>query len=231
MMYFHNLAANSHHGFLGTADRKGMSLLQGYSSSTFKCAFSGNLPAMVAAMRPKDTAVSTDVSTESLAKAEKSTKDDFMGMINRPHLDIYRVLMHLNTGDKHLKGYVFDKLLNGEIDISSYPDYIRSRLPDIQTVPPHDGTDDTSQAAPPNDGADDTSQAAPPSDGAPKMTQAAPPSDGAPKMTQAAPPSDGAPAVDISATGNQVPLPLHILFLLFLRVGRSGRIQGANILY
>jgi hypothetical protein len=174
MMYFHNLAANSHYGFLGTLDRKGMSLLQGYSSSTFKCAFSGNLPAMVAAMRPKDTAVAADVSTESLAKAEKSTEDDFMGMINRPHLDIYRVLMHLNTEDKHLKGYVFDKLLNGEIDISSYPDYIRSRLPDIQTVPPRDGADDMSQAAPPSDGADE--------------------------MTQAAPPSDGVAAVDVGAT-------------------------------
>ena len=66
------------------------------------------------------------------------------------------------------------KVSERKIQTEAARDYIRSRLPDIQTVPPHDGTDDTSQAAPP--------------------------SGGAPKMTPAAPPSDGVAAVDVGAT-------------------------------
>tara|TARA_B100000768_G_C11280757_1_gene378462 strand:- start:316 stop:2529 length:2214 start_codon:yes stop_codon:yes gene_type:complete len=108
MTYFHNLSANNYYGHQAEVNRKGVSMLQGYTSSTFKYAFVGNLPAQLEAMRPKKDDSNIPLTTE-LSNEKKSTKDDFEAMINRPHFDIFKCLLHFSN-EGVLKDYKFDKI-------------------------------------------------------------------------------------------------------------------------
>ena len=107
MTYFHNLSSNNNYGFQGKLDRRGVSMLQGYSSSTFKYAFVGNLPAQVEALRTKRE---EDIKEVKLVELKKSTNDDFESMINRQHFDLFRCLMHFSN-EGLLKDYSFDKIV------------------------------------------------------------------------------------------------------------------------
>jgi hypothetical protein len=118
MTYFQNLAGNSRYGHQATMTRKGVSMQQGFSSSTFKYAFAGMLPAQVATLRPKSSLVaspepaatgSKPTTAEDLAGATKSTLDDFESMIGRPHWDLFRCMMHFSQ-EGALKEYQFDKV-------------------------------------------------------------------------------------------------------------------------
>lgn len=117
MTYFQNLSGNSRNGYQVTLTRKGVSMQQGFSSSTFKYAFVGQLPAQVAALRPKSTLVAAPAAATApatataadLENATKSTLDDFEAMVNRPHFDLFRCLMHFSN-EGALKDYRFDKI-------------------------------------------------------------------------------------------------------------------------
>jgi hypothetical protein len=113
MTYFQNLAGNSRAGHQAKMTRKGVSMQAGFSSSTFKYAFVGQLPAQVAALRPKSSmapaAGSKPTTAEDLAGAKKSSLDDFESMVHRPHWDLFRCLMHFSQ-EGALKEYRFDKI-------------------------------------------------------------------------------------------------------------------------
>ena len=98
--YFHNLSGNNHYGHQADKDRKGVTMLQGFTQASFKYAFVGNLPAQVEALRPKKaSSAATPASTPKTADLEtmqKSTTDDFESMIQRPHFDLFRCLMHFS---------------------------------------------------------------------------------------------------------------------------------------
>ena len=111
--YFHNLSGNNHYGHQADKDRKGVTMLQGFTSASFKYPFVGNLPAQVEALRPKKAtsaaAAASTPKTADLETMQKSTKDDFESMILRPHFDLFRCLMHFSQ-EGVLKDYHFDKI-------------------------------------------------------------------------------------------------------------------------
>ena len=86
-----------------------MSMLQGFTSASFKYPFVGNLPAQVEALRPKKEPVAATPKTGDLETMAKSTNDDFESMIRRPHFDLFRCLMHFSQ-EGVLKDYTFDKI-------------------------------------------------------------------------------------------------------------------------
>ena len=112
--YFHNLSGNNRYGHQAEKDRKGVSMLQGFTSASFKYPFVGNLPAQVEALRPKKVTSTAGggAATPKTAELEtmaKSTQDDFESMIQRPHFDLFRCLMHFSQ-EGVLKNYHFDKI-------------------------------------------------------------------------------------------------------------------------
>ena len=107
MTYFHNLSSNRR-GFQQTSNYKSVSMLQGYSSSSFKYAFVGNLPAQVEALRPKKAPPCIKKKEIKLEELKKNTNDDFEAMINRPHFDLIKFLMHISS-EGVLKDYKFEK--------------------------------------------------------------------------------------------------------------------------
>ena len=114
MTYFQNLAGNSRAGHQAEMTREGVSMQAGFSSATFKYPFVGQLPAQIAALRPKSSmapaaAAGKPTTSEDLANATKSSLDDFESMIGRPHWDLFRCLMHFSQ-EGALKDYRFDKI-------------------------------------------------------------------------------------------------------------------------
>ena len=110
--YFHNLSGNNHYGHQADKDRKGVTMLQGFTQASFKYAFVGNLPAQVEALRPKketSAAAAAVPKTGDLETMAKSTHDDFEAMVNRPHFDLFRCLMHFSQ-EGVLKDYHFEKI-------------------------------------------------------------------------------------------------------------------------
>lgn len=112
--YFHNLSGNNRYGHQADKDRKGVSMLQGFTSASFKYPFVGNLPAQVEALRPKKETTTAgggaaSVKTSDLETMAKSTHDDFESMIHRSHFDLFRCLMHFSQ-EGVLKDYHFDKI-------------------------------------------------------------------------------------------------------------------------
>jgi len=101
MIYFWNLNARClqerTYGHQAQADRKGVSLVQGWNNASFKMVMSGQ--EVIATKDPEDP-------EDSKVKAKKSSWDDFQGMVNQ---DCYVWVKELMSASEEglLKDYVF----------------------------------------------------------------------------------------------------------------------------
>lgn len=98
MIYFWNLrlGGTSYHGHQVKVDRKGVSMVNGWSNSSFKAVMSGQ--EIIATVEPE---------AEAGAPAKKSAWDDFLGMVDQ---DCYVYLRELcsQSSEKLLTGYEYD---------------------------------------------------------------------------------------------------------------------------
>ena len=98
MIYFWNLrlGGTSYYGHQVQADRKGVSMVNGWSNSSFKAVMSGQ--EIIATVEPE---------VEAGAPAKKSAWDDFLGMVDQ---DCYVYLRELcgQSSENLLAGYEYD---------------------------------------------------------------------------------------------------------------------------
>ena len=88
-IYFCNLAARQTN-FQATTDRKGVSQLNGYSPAMFQQILSGD---RVLATQPSDPSDPSNSSNSSNSSPQKSTEDDFRGMVEDKYFYLFRFLM------------------------------------------------------------------------------------------------------------------------------------------